>query len=130
MGVDEEIAEAVHKHGWQLISINDNNPPFQYSIGFMPQHPEVIVFGLESKVASNVLNTVGRRVKENEVFEHKGIYEIEAEPNRIAIRRVHATQVPLHFGCAMGFCRISNLGDVQAVQLFWPDNHGRIRCRL
>ena len=49
MGIDEEIAEAVRTHGWQFISIYDNAPPFLYSIGLMPEHPELIEFGLEKR---------------------------------------------------------------------------------
>ena len=125
MGVDEEIAEVVRTHGWQLIDISDNDLPFLYSIGFMPEHPEAIIFGLDSKTASQLMNCVARRVKQNEVFEHKGVYHIEAEPDKVAVRRVHPTQIPLYCGYAMGYCRIKNLGDVQAIQLFWSDNNGK-----
>lgn len=125
MGVDEEIEEAVRTHGWQFISISDNDPPFLYTVGFLPRHPEVIIFGLEPTKASHLMNCIAQQVKRNAPLEHKGVYDIEAQPGKIATRRVHPTQIPLHFGFAMGYCRLKGLGDVQAIQAFWPDTHGR-----
>jgi hypothetical protein len=125
MGVDEEIADAVQAHGWQFINIFDTDPPFLYSIGLMPEHPELIIFGLDSEVATSVLHDIATRVKQGERFEHKATHEIASQFSQIAIRNVHPTQIPLHFGFAMGYCRLMRCGDVQAVQVFWPDLHGK-----
>jgi hypothetical protein len=125
MAQDEEIREAVEAHGWQFISIYDNEPPFIYSVGLMPDHPELVIFGLDSDVATSVLREIASRVKQGERFKHKGVYEIATAIPTVAIRNVHPTQIAPHLGYAMGYCRLIGYGDVHAVQAFWPDKHGR-----
>lgn len=51
-------------------------PGFSYSIGLWHnyQHPEVIVLGLKRVVAHYVVNEVGRRVRETELFQHDSVY--------------------------------------------------------
>jgi hypothetical protein len=125
MGVDEDIDEAVRVHGWQFINIYDHEPPFLYSIGLMPEHAEIIVFGLERDEAAAVLGEICERIKQGEVFEHKTVHDINAPIPHIAVRSVHPTQIQLYFGYAMGYCRLKRLGEVRALQVFWPDKQGK-----
>jgi hypothetical protein len=125
MSEDEEIAEAVRTHGWQFINVYDNEPPFLYSIGLMPDHPELIIFGLDAEIASSAMGKIARRVKHGEAFEHKITYDIAPPFPRIAVRNVHPTQIPLYLGYAMGYSRLQGCGDLKAVQVFWPDKQGK-----
>jgi hypothetical protein len=125
MGVDEDIAESVRLHGWHFISVYDHEPPFLYSIGLMPDHPELIVFGLESNDAAAILRGSCKIVKHGGSFEDKKVYQIGAPVPSVSFRNVHPTQVSLYLGYAMGYCRLKRLGDVQALQVFWSDKLGK-----
>lgn len=51
---------------------------------------------------------------------------IEGDEHRVGFRRVHPTQHPLYLGFAMGFLtRIGRIGELEAMQAFWPDGNGR-----
>jgi hypothetical protein len=126
---EEEIAEVVRKHGWYAASVYDHEPPFLYSIGLMQSydHPEFIIFGLETKDAHAILSVTigaicaGASFRESGV--HSGILEGDA---CVGIRRVHPTQHLLYLGYAMGYCRhLGRIGELEAVQVFWPDKNGK-----
>jgi hypothetical protein len=124
---DERIAESVKKYGWNAISVSDHTPPFLYSIGLMPygNHPELIVFGLESGEAHAILSAMIREIRIGKSFKEPGVYSL-AQDFSIGIRCVDETQHPLYLGYAMGYCRrMGRIGELQAVQVFWPDKNGK-----
>jgi hypothetical protein len=48
----------------------------------------------------------------------------------VGIRLVHSTQHEFYLGFAMGYCSSQGrTGGLQAVQVFWPDKHGRLPFR-
>lgn len=128
--MEEEIAEIVQEHGWYAASISDHEPPFLYSIGLMQtcDHPELIVFGLEPDNAHALLSGLIQHIRSGESFVRPRVYSvrIEDDQHRVGFRPVHPTQHPLYLGFAMGYCRrIGRWGELQAVQAFWPDSHGK-----
>jgi hypothetical protein len=130
MTIEEEIKAVVHKQGWFCANVFDHDPPFLYSIGILEtfQHPELKVFGLETKIAVELLTNIFLRIREGEVFTSDGISEIQFGDTirRIAIRRVHPTQHQFYLGYAMGYCRHIGLStDLEALQVFWTDKTGR-----
>ena len=128
--MDDEIAEVVREHGWFAGSISDHEPPFLYSIGLMQtcKHPELIVFGLDADNAHALLSGVIRGIRAGQSFTEPEIYTVNigGTDHRVGCRCVHPTQHPLYLGFAMGFCtNIGRIGELQAVQLFWPDEAGK-----
>jgi hypothetical protein len=127
--MEDEIAEAVRKHGWFAASIYDDDPPFLYSIGLMQtwDHPELIVFGLDSSDAHDLFSAMIREIRDGRRFTEQGVYTVSlTEDHRIGIRHVHPTQHPLYLGFAMGYCRyLGRIGELEAVQVFWPDSGGK-----
>ncbi len=90
-------------------------------------HPELIIFGLDPRQSHGVLAGIVREIRIGGSFKTPGTHSgILLNDARIAIRQVHPTQHPLYLGYAMGFCRhIGRVGQLQAVQVFWPDNGGK-----
>jgi hypothetical protein len=129
MNEDEEIAAVVSKNGWTSLSIYDASPRFRYSIGLMHtyDHPEFIIFGLEPRQSHAILAAIVRDIRGGGSFKTAGTHGgILIDDALIAVRPVHPSQHPLYFGYAMGFCRhIGRRGELQAVQVFWPDEAGR-----
>jgi hypothetical protein len=125
--MDDEIADIVRQHGWFAASIYDNKPPFLYSIGLIQtcDHPELIVFGWESKTAHALCSAIIRDIRGGKSFAARGVFAVAVGDSelRIGIRRVHPTQHPLYLGFAMGFCRRVRKS-LEAVQVFWPDEKG------
>jgi hypothetical protein len=134
---DEAIAQDVAKYGWSALSISDAAPPFSYSCGLMTtfDHPELIVFGMESRESYNVLAAMVKELRSGRSFSAPGTYDGILEHAQIAIRRVHPTQHELYLGFAMGHCTyMGKLGGLEALQVFWPDKQGRfpfeVNCDL
>lgn len=128
--MDEEIAEIVREHGWYAACVNDHEPPFVYTIGLMQtcNHPEFIIFGIDSDNAYALLKGLFRDVRSGKSYAEPGIYTIElgGDQHRVGFRNVHPTQHPLYLGFAMGFMRnIGRMGDLQVMQAFWPDRAGK-----
>jgi len=127
--MEDEIAEVVREHGWFAASVYDDNPPFLYSIGLMQtwDHPELIVFGLDSRDAHALFSGLIREIRAGRSFAQPGIYTVPlAEDFPVGIRRVHQTKHALYLGFAMGYCRsLGRTGELEAVQVFWSDPGGR-----
>jgi len=130
MSVEAEIAEVVHQFGWYCVQVVDINPSFYYSIGLMEtsDHPELIVFGLESRDALVLLSQIVAQIRAGERFTSAEIRTIHigTTVHRIVLRRVDPTQHQFYLGYAMGYCRhIGRWGELYAMQIFWPDGRGK-----
>jgi hypothetical protein len=128
--MSEDIANDVREFGYSLLSISDVDPPFLYTVGLMQsyRHPEFITFGLEADNAVGLMQGLVRLVREGQSFAQPGVYTVPIvdDQHRVGFRVVHPTQHPLYLGYAMGFCReIGRLGELEAVQAFWPDRNGK-----
>src|SRR6516162_6589826 len=127
--MDNEFAEDVRVYGWSMASISDQFSSFQYTIGLMEtlDHPEFIVFGLEAGNGHALFSGLVRDIRGRRSFEDPGIYIVKlgGDEHRVGIRSVHQTQHPLYLGFAMGFLtHIGRMGELEAMQAFWPDHAG------
>ena len=53
------------------------------------------------------------------------MYDGVLAEGQVAVRTVHRSQHEVYLGYAMGHCRhMGKIGDLAAVQVFWPDNRG------
>ena len=128
--MDEEISDIVREFGWFGANINDADPPFFYTIGLMKtyNHPEFIVFGLESMNANVLIQSLILGLNNGQKYKQPDIYTITigVEQHRVGIRKVHETQHPLYLGFAMGFMTgLGRMGELEAMQVFWPDRNGK-----
>lgn len=128
--MDEEIADIVRQHGWYAANVNDAEPPFLYTIGLMQtcQHPELIIFGLDAENAYALFSGLVNNVRNGASYSKNGVRTIElgGDNHNVGFRRVHPTQHPLYLGSGMGFMtNIGRIGELEAVQTFWPDASGK-----
>lgn len=128
--MDEEIAAVVRQYGWYLANVGDGNPSFLYTIGLMQtyHHPELIIFGLDAENAYALFSQLVHDIRVGVSFAEPGVYTVSigGDEHRVGFRQVHPTQHPLYLGFAMGFMtNIGRIGELQAVQAFWPDSQGK-----
>lgn len=129
MSEDEEIKQSVERNGWHAISVDDADPPFLYTIGlpYTFDHPEVIVLGLSPAGAYGLVGGLVLNVRDGRSYARPGRYSDLLDGMEVLVRPVHATQVVHWFGFAMGFYRlVQRPTDLTAIQLFWPDERGRL----
>ena len=127
MSYEQDIAKGVEKFGWTAIAVSDVSPGFVYSVGLMFTygHPELILFGLEGRVAYGILQAMVEDIGKGRSFAEAGKYEGVVRKGEIGIRVVDETQHELYLGSAMGYCRErGQIGKLRAVQVFWADRVG------
>jgi hypothetical protein len=130
MSIENAISADVSKQGFSLLTISDVDPPFACTVGLMftPQHPELIIFGLR-EAGPDILRGMVKLMMEGRRFDSPDMHDI-AGVLKIATRPVHPTQHEFYLGFAMGYCRErGRFGELQALQVFWPDMHGRFPFR-
>lgn len=130
MSIEAEISEVVRRSGWFGANVSDGEPPFLYSIGLLQtfDHPELIVFGLEPQIASDLLSRIVQAIRDGQEFADRVTTTIHANGTDLllAFRKVHRTKHPLYLGYAMGYCRRTGRWDgLEALQVYWPDNGGK-----
>ena len=127
MSHESNISSDVKKHGWSAIDINDREPPFVYSVGLMYtySHPEIIIMGLPGE-GINVLSAMVDNIIKGYSYSKPSKYKNVLINELIETRCVHETQHELWMGYAMGYWREQRqVGQLKAIQVFWPDNCGR-----
>lgn len=128
--MDQEIFEIVRDHGWYAASIEDDTPPFLYTIGLMKtwRHPEFIILGLDRDIAYEIVAALVLEIDNGRSFQISTRVFLEQfdEPLEIEIRPVHPSHHTRYLGFAMGFMRvIGRIGELDAMQVFWPDANGK-----
>ncbi|WP_041398529.1 DUF4262 domain-containing protein [Rubinisphaera brasiliensis] len=92
------------------------------------QHPELIIFGLDAENAYALFSGLINNVRNGASYSENGVRTVElgGDKHNVGFRRVHPTQHPLYLGFGMGFMtNIGRIGELEAVQTFWPDSSGK-----
>ncbi len=118
----------VEKYGLQVIAVASStsgySPSFAYSVGLTKtyNHPELICFGLPSKLAHGIINDVAKMIKEGEVIKSGEIYRNIFKDSRAIFLRVDRRNIANYFGQALNFYEDENF---EALQLVWTDRNDR-----
>jgi hypothetical protein len=126
---EQKILHDIATIGWSLIGIDSDNqgPSFVYSIGMMQtlNHPEIIMFGLDTSLMATVINDIGDDIRSGRPFRQPGLYEGILKNFACKIEPVHEKYHPEYLGYAMWHRRhVGHIGTLQAVQCLWPDKVG------
>lgn len=119
------VVALVETHGWMVQGVMGSNemPSFSYTVGLHSSygHPEILLFGLNVQTAQQILNDVGGRVREGEVFTHG-----QQDAKLFAGFPALFGEVPAHE--AERWLRVAHAlaeGPVPTLQAVWPDPQGR-----
>jgi len=122
------LVDRVAKFGWVATAVSGDgeHPSFIYTTGLVAtfDHPEVIIFGLENRLAYDILALVVSDIRADKRYSSPALYaDLLTAP--MALRPVHPTQHMFYFGDTLGFYRLQGRpGGFTAVQLFWSDAAG------
>lgn len=123
---ERNILHHVEKFGCSVTSVFDPdgaNPPFSYSIGIAQScgAPELIIVGLDSKLAHSLINVYNDRVRAGERLAtgvpHLGFLEgfaVQFAP----VAREHRVEY------MRSACWLHGGSDFEALQLIWPSKQG------
>ncbi len=123
---DKSVLQRREEHGWfvNMIAEDSEGPGFAYSFGLYEefQHPEIIIFGLDSAIMHGVINAAGDHVRKGGRYCDGDVTEDLLEGYKCAFRQVNPLQYRETCSWAVWFYRNS---DFPVLQLFWPDKSGR-----
>lgn len=123
---ERKILDHIEQFGCSVTSVfdpDDQNPPFSYSIGIARQTdaPELIIVGLESKLAHRLINEYNRRVIAGERFVPEVLdlgfldgFAVQFRP----VARAHREDY------LRSACWLHDGPDFDALQLIWPSTSG------
>ena len=115
----------IRKFGCHIINVLEDNegPGFGYSIGIYERtgSPELVVTGLDSKLAASIINNYNSRIRSGETFEPEHKYADFLEGFDVMFRPVAKD----HFYDYFGWCRWYYSGNnFKVYQLIWPSTSG------
>lgn len=123
---DKSILQRREEYGWfvNMIAQDSEGPGFAYSLGLYEefQHPEIVIFGLDSELMHSVINDAGDQVRKGVRYRDGDVTGELLEGCDCAFRRVNPLQYSEFFGWAVWFHGNSAF---PALQMFWPDKMGR-----
>ena len=126
---ERKVLADIDAVGWSIIGVNadDHGPAFAYSIGMMHtlDHPEVIVFGLDVDLMGELINGMGRQVREGRRFDQPVLYEDLIEGFACQCLPMAERHHKEYLGYAMWHRRhVGKIATLRALQLIWPDKTG------
>jgi len=107
-----------------MIAEDAEGPGFAYSFGLYEefQHPEIIIFGLDSAIMHGIINEAGRRINSGARYSEGDATGELLDGHNCAFRRVD----PLRYRetCSWAVWFYGSL-ESPVLQLFWPDKRNR-----
>src|SRR5262249_2093833 len=119
---DASFLKIIDEFGWHVMSVapraGDEGDLWVYSTGlfFSFKHPEVVVFNLDLSSLSNVVNSIGKRVKAGEQFVPGANYQGIFEGRECQFREVDRSQFAEYVGFSLWFYELE---DFPMLQAFW-----------
>ena len=127
---DAEFLRIVDEFGWHVMSVaprvgsKEKREWFSYSSGLFMRfnHAEIILCGLDSDDAANIINEIGRGVKSGRKFSLDADYsDILANDVKCRFRAVDTSQYHEYVCFSQWFYESD---DFPVWQCFWPDKNG------
>ncbi|MGL1886199.1 MAG: DUF4262 domain-containing protein [Reichenbachiella sp.] len=124
---DAKTISDIEKYGLTVIILEATEylPSFAYSIGLWQnyQHPEIIMFGLNTNSLHQIINDVADLVKEGQQIETGKNYPEILVSGRTEFLNVDNRNLSNYFGTAIDFYNSKNFN---ALQVIWPDRNNKL----
>jgi len=119
----------VQHFGWHCLSVHPRDgeagAQFTYTIGLSETfaHPEIMIFGLDGKVAHGILSDCVEMIRKGAAFQPEVEYAgVIGGDYKVMFKVVRKDFLPEYFGAAV---RFYGNRDFDGLVLFWPDKRGR-----
>ena len=126
---DAKVLRDIQRVGWHVTGVfaskDEEGPEWAFSIGLFHSfgHPEVVVFGLPFERCIDVVNVIGKLVKQGCRYDSEGVFgEILSDPYTCAFREVNRRHYRDYVGYALWFYEDDPF---PLLQCFWPDKDNR-----
>jgi hypothetical protein len=118
---DRKVLADIKSYGLHVVHVfpEANTPGWSYSIGLYRSHgqPDVVVFGLDSKIAHFVVNELGRRAAVGPI-QPEQVHEGLLEGHRCVLKPVLPVWFRPFFGYGLWYYRHAPFPVLQCI---WPD---------
>ncbi len=122
---EQRVIDDVRRYGWHVVLIpeRDGTPGWAFTVGMAKTFgtPELIVVGLNPKVAHSVLNEIGDRIRQGEVFRVGALINGLLEGVTCTVRPVARKWFEWFVGYAQWYHRGRPF---DLWQVMWPDHAG------
>jgi hypothetical protein len=124
--VDRKVRDDIARAGWSDIGVfptkKDTTMPFNYTVGLVEyDHPDLVVMGVPNSQGHTCLTTAVKLIEDGVKFRPNTFSDRILRGFNVAFVRVediHNNNYPLSM--------LSRFyGEVSALQIIWPDRHGR-----
>lgn len=119
----------VQRFGWHCLSVHpragESGSQFSYTIGLSETfaHPEIMIFGLDSKVSHGILSDCVEMIRNGTAFSPDIDYPgVIGGDYKVMFKLVRKDCLPEYFGAAV---RFYSEQDFHGLVMFWPDQHHR-----
>lgn len=123
---EKKALDDIEEYGCHIINVmeGDDTPKFSYSIGIETSQgrPDLIIFGLDPKIAMFMINEYYRRLSEGEEFKKGAIYGGFLEGFEVCFVAVDDRFIGDYFGWGMWYYKDT---DFHPLQLIWPSTGGQ-----
>jgi hypothetical protein len=122
----EWFVSNIEKHGLAIIMVESSkySPSFAYSIGLLQtyNHPEIICFGLSTKLLHTLINDVAEIIKTGENIQIDKTYTNIFKDSRAEFLKIDNRNIKDYFSYAIEYFETENF---PALQLIWTDRKDR-----
>ena len=122
---EKKALEDIEEYGCHIINVmeGDEEPKFSYSIGIenTQDNPDLILFGLDPKIAMFVINEYYRRIADGETFSLGAYYSGFLEGFDVFFVGVDQRFIGEYFGWGIWYYKDA---EFQPWQVIWPSTKG------
>jgi hypothetical protein len=125
--VMQKVSSDIKAHGWHVLSVFGKDlPNFSYTIGFTEtlNHPEIVISGLESKLAHLLLNDIGNLIINGHAFKNGDFSDQILKNYPVKFETVRNENISEYFAAANNHY---GAGKFKALQCIWPDRDGNFQ---
>ena len=123
---EERAISNIERTGLHILNVfsDDETSEFSYSVGLTYSYgqPEVLIYGLNRDVATDILNQVASLMETGTKFRDKDISLDVLDGFECKFMKVHKSHYRNHVGWTIWLNDYSN--DFELLQLVWPDKAG------
>jgi hypothetical protein len=125
------IAANIERVGWSLMGVGagDGQPPFCYTIGLSPAHPELMIRGLGFENMAAILNTLGEMAQTAPLPLDEPLFDVLAPHEGVRYPVLITRQTIIDFdawGIANSWHAENGRYMYERLAVLWPDNEGRL----
>lgn len=122
---EQKVIDDIANFGWHCVSIlaEGDEGPYSFTVGLFHtlKHPELVIFGLPSKVAHQILTIAGNAAKAGRPLDMKASTDELLEGFACCFVEVPKAAYYEHVGFARWYYQSD---DFPLYQIVWPSRHG------